>query len=116
MNTFSFAFICFHLSFRGICASDSVIKAKISELFRPLALAYEKVYELQKGCERLAKARKEEFFGLRDYYRYHFKLCLQVFISQTCMIQQISEDFFIVISGFMIHFRFFLFSCWKHIS
>ena len=61
-------------SFRGICASDRIIKAKISELFSPLADAYEKVYEMQKSCERLKKARKEEFFGLRDYYRYCFTI------------------------------------------
>ena len=55
--------------FRDICSSDTNIQSIITPLFKILADAYVKVYDEQKSA--LAKYNKEEFFGLRDFYRYY---------------------------------------------
>ena len=35
----------------------------------PLAKGYSKLYDIQKQSEALRESKKEEFFGLRDFYR-----------------------------------------------
>eukprot|EP00795_Rhopilema_esculentum_P010371 gene10371-19073_t len=52
----------------GICNSDLLIKQTISGLFPPLAKAYLRIYKEQTNCVKLKQSKKEEFFGLRDYY------------------------------------------------
>ncbi|XP_057290514.1 E3 ubiquitin-protein ligase rnf213-alpha-like isoform X3 [Hydractinia symbiolongicarpus] len=53
---------------KDICGSDPRVKHLISTLLEPLAESYLKIYEDQKECEKLKKYKKEEFFGLRDFY------------------------------------------------
>lgn len=56
--------------FSGICNCSQRIKGQITTLLMPLAESYLKVYEMQKQCVKLKQHKKEEFFGLRDFYRY----------------------------------------------
>ena len=35
----------------------------------PLAQGYSELYDRQKRSEALRESKKEEFFGLRDFYR-----------------------------------------------
>jgi len=42
----------------------------ITPLLKPLAEAYFKLYNAQKNTHILIKHRKEEFFGMRDFYRF----------------------------------------------
>ena len=58
------------LLFSGICNCSQIIKGQITTLLMPLAESYLKVYEMQKQCIKLKQYKKEEFFGLRDFYRY----------------------------------------------
>ena len=70
-HPFNFILMCFVviLCHRGICNSNQFIKRTISQLFPHLAEAYSNIYKEQRNCENLKKSKKEEFFGLRDYYR-----------------------------------------------
>ena len=56
--------------YRGICSTDQWIKNLIQPLIPALANGYAELYKEQKNFETLKKCGKEEFFGLRDYYRY----------------------------------------------
>ncbi|XP_047126737.1 E3 ubiquitin-protein ligase rnf213-alpha isoform X2 [Hydra vulgaris] len=56
------------LTARDICSGDKVICGKIAMLFEPLTKGYFKVYEEQNECKVLINCKKEEFFGLRDFY------------------------------------------------
>ena len=56
--------------YRGICSTDKTIKNLIQPLIPPLANGYAKLYKEQKDFETLKRCDKEEFFGLRDFYRY----------------------------------------------
>ena len=60
----------FSFVFSDICSCSQNIKGQITTLLRPLAESYLKVYERQKQCDKLKQHKKEEFFGLRDFYRY----------------------------------------------
>ena len=55
--------------FRGICASDTHIQNRIASIIGNLAEGYKALYDCQKKSRTLKKAKKEEFFGLRDFYR-----------------------------------------------
>lgn len=57
------------LLIRGICSTDEIIQDLVAPLLRSLAEGYSKLYEDQKDFETLKKYGKDEFFGLRDFYR-----------------------------------------------
>ena len=47
-----------------------MVKALIQPLISSLAAGYAELYKEQKHFETLKKCGKEEFFGLRDFYRF----------------------------------------------
>ena len=47
-----------------------MVKALILPLISPLAAGYAQLYEEQKHFATLKECGKEEFFGLRDFYRF----------------------------------------------
>ncbi|XP_065678766.1 E3 ubiquitin-protein ligase rnf213-alpha isoform X3 [Hydra vulgaris] len=53
---------------RDICSNDEYVFERIAFLFEPLTKGYLEVYERQNNCDIIKKYRKEEFFGLRDFY------------------------------------------------
>ncbi|XP_065678749.1 E3 ubiquitin-protein ligase rnf213-alpha isoform X5 [Hydra vulgaris] len=53
---------------RNICFNDKYVFGMIASLFEPLTKGYLEVYEKQNNCDIIKKYRKEEFFGLRDFY------------------------------------------------
>ena len=53
----------------------------VEPLMEPLALGYEKLYKSQRNSDALVKSKKDEFFGLRDFYR--LEMCL-VLIFGNC--------------------------------
>nr|XP_047126393.1 E3 ubiquitin-protein ligase RNF213 isoform X3 [Hydra vulgaris] len=53
---------------RNICFNDKYVFGMIASLFEPLTKGYLEVYEKQNNCSIIKKYRKEEFFGLRDFY------------------------------------------------
>ncbi|XP_067056125.1 E3 ubiquitin-protein ligase rnf213-alpha-like isoform X2 [Acropora muricata] len=56
-------------SAKGICSTtDERVQNLVEPLMEPLALGYEELYESQRESEALIKTRKDEFFGLRDFY------------------------------------------------
>ena len=54
---------------RGICATDIRVQNFVAPLMTLLAQGYSKLYDGQKRLEALRESKKEEFFGLRDFYR-----------------------------------------------
>ena len=73
MNKFSSLFLLECLLFdicRGICSTDAQVKLAIQTLISPLAEGYAELYREQKKFPTLQKCGKEEFFGLRDFYRW----------------------------------------------
>ena len=54
---------------RGICATDKRVQNFVAPLMKPLAQGYSELYDSQKRSEALRESKKEEFFGLRDFYR-----------------------------------------------
>ena len=46
----------------------------VEPLMKPLARGYERLYKSQRNSEALVKSKKDEFFGLRDFYR--LEMCL----------------------------------------
>ena len=44
----------------------------VTPLMNPLALGYKELYDTQKNSDALRESKKDEFFGLRDFYRYKF--------------------------------------------
>ena len=60
----------FNLLFvRGICSTDPRIKSLVEPLIRPLAHVYKELYKTQSTIITLKENKKDEFFGLRDFYR-----------------------------------------------
>uniref|UniRef100_A0A7M5U071 RZ-type domain-containing protein n=1 Tax=Clytia hemisphaerica TaxID=252671 RepID=A0A7M5U071_9CNID len=53
---------------RDICASKASIQNKISPLLKQLSHGYIGIYKVQRKTESLKQFKKEEFFGLRDFY------------------------------------------------
>ena len=66
--------IYFQILFRGICSTDRRIQSLVAPLMNPLARGYEELYKTQEGSETLKESKKDEFFGLRDFYRYECSL------------------------------------------
>ena len=54
---------------RGICATDVRVQNFVAPLMNRLARGYSELYARQKRSEALRESKKEEFFGLRDFYR-----------------------------------------------
>ena len=54
---------------RGISATDVRVQNFVSPLMNRLAQGYSELYHRQKLSEALRESKKEEFFGLRDFYR-----------------------------------------------
>ena len=59
---------------RGICSTDPQVKLVIQTLISPLAEGYAELYREQKNFPTLEECDKEEFFGLRDFYRYAIRV------------------------------------------
>ena len=55
--------------FRGICSTDKRVQCFVAPLMDALATGYEMLYDSQKNSEALRESKKDEFFGLRDFYR-----------------------------------------------
>ncbi|XP_065675221.1 E3 ubiquitin-protein ligase rnf213-alpha-like isoform X3 [Hydra vulgaris] len=53
---------------RSICSNDKNVCGLIASLFEPLTEGYLEVCEKQNECNIIKKHKKEEFFGLRDFY------------------------------------------------
>ncbi|XP_078382607.1 E3 ubiquitin-protein ligase rnf213-alpha-like isoform X3 [Oculina patagonica] len=53
---------------RGICGGDQDIMALIEPLISPLVRGYTELYNKQKDLKKLQEGKKDEFFGLRDFY------------------------------------------------
>lgn len=54
---------------RGICASNVKELRRIERTIQQLAKGYYELHAAQAHSETLMEAKKEEFFGLRDFYR-----------------------------------------------
>ncbi|XP_068694646.1 E3 ubiquitin-protein ligase rnf213-alpha-like isoform X2 [Montipora foliosa] len=52
----------------GICSTDKRVQSFVEPLMDSLAQGYEKLYERQRKSEALRESKKDEFFGLRDFY------------------------------------------------
>ena len=70
------------LLFRGICSTDERVQNFVEPLMEPLARGYEKLYKSQRNSETLVKFKKDEFFGLRDFYR--LEICLMLSFDWNC--------------------------------
>ena len=55
----------------------------VEPLMEPLARGYEKLYKNQRKSEALIKSKKDEFFGLRDFYR--LEMCLILSFGNCCL-------------------------------
>ncbi|PFX15559.1 E3 ubiquitin-protein ligase RNF213 [Stylophora pistillata] len=53
---------------RGICGGDEDIMTHIEHLISPLVSGYKDLYTRQKKLKKLIDGKKDEFFGLRDFY------------------------------------------------
>ncbi|XP_022797655.1 E3 ubiquitin-protein ligase rnf213-alpha-like isoform X3 [Stylophora pistillata] len=53
---------------RGICGSDKDIVTHIEPLINSLVCGYKELYDKQKELRKLKEGKKDEFFGLRDFY------------------------------------------------
>ena len=62
-------FLSNFFSSRDICGSKKKVQGKISPLLRQLSEGYCDIYDVQRKSENLKEFKKEEFFGLRDFYR-----------------------------------------------
>ena len=60
---------------RGICGGDQDIMPLIETLISPLVRGYTDLYNKQKNLKKLQDGKKDEFFGLRDFYRYDVLIC-----------------------------------------
>ena len=60
--------------FSGICSGDEDIQSHLERIIRRLCKGYFDLYKRQSKSETLKNAQKDEFFGLRDFYRYRIIL------------------------------------------
>ena len=51
----------------------------IEPLISPIVRGYTELYERQKHQQKLKDGKKDEFFGLRDFYRYEYFDWLVIF-------------------------------------
>ena len=75
MSVTVFVVFFFFFNFRGICGGDEDVMALIEPLISPLVRGYTGLYNKQKNLKKLQEGKKDEFFGLRDFYRYE---CVQL--------------------------------------
>ena len=68
------------------------MKHLIQSLISPLAEGYAELYKEQKHFATLKKCDKEEFFGLRDFYRFNIVSVIIVHCI-TCMLFNIAHCF-----------------------
>ncbi|XP_078381354.1 E3 ubiquitin-protein ligase rnf213-alpha-like isoform X3 [Oculina patagonica] len=52
----------------GICSTDKRIQSFVAPLMNPLAMGYKELYDTQRQSKTLQESKKDEFFGLRDFY------------------------------------------------
>ena len=63
----------------------------VAPLMNPLAKGYKKLYDSQKESDALRESKKDEFFGLRDFYRYEFirsltlKIKALLYVKSLCL-------------------------------
>ena len=59
----------------------------VAQLMNPLALGYKELYDSQtEKSDALRESKKDEFFGLRDFYRYEFIRLLTLNVkAQLCV-------------------------------
>ena len=63
-----------HLTYRnvyfsGICSGNEDIKSRLERIIEKLCKGYSRLYKQQSKSKTLENAQKDEFFGLRDFYR-----------------------------------------------
>ena len=63
-----------NLIFRGICAGNKYIQESLDPIIKKLCKGYSDLYKQQSKSETLKNAQKDEFFGLRDFYRLKFRV------------------------------------------
>jgi hypothetical protein len=73
------------LSYRGICAERKEVRTVLSTLLHQLAAGYAELYKTQKTFASLSKSKRDEFFGLRDFYRYCFTDGILLLRFLTCI-------------------------------
>ena len=66
------------------------MKHLIQSLISPLAEGYAELYKKQKNFATLKKCGKEEFFGLRDFYRCNI---VSVTLSLVCCLISLTVSF-----------------------
>ena len=54
---------------RGICSGDEGIQGRLTPYIAKLCSGYLDLYKQQSKSDTLKNAQKDEFFGLRDFYR-----------------------------------------------
>ena len=64
--------------FRGICSSNKDIQNRLEGYIWRLCNGYFDLYKQQRDSATLTNAQKDEFFGLRDFYR------LEVYSEHHC--------------------------------
>ena len=50
----------------------------IEPLISPIVRGYTELYNKQKSLQKLKDAKKDEFFGLRDFYRFEYFDCCNI--------------------------------------
>ncbi len=68
------------LIFSGICSGKKDIQPGLEAIIRKLCKGYFDLYKQQSNSETLQNAQKDEFFGLRDFYRLEVKYYTHKFI------------------------------------
>ena len=70
----------FVLHFRGICSGKEAILRRLEETIWRLCKGYFELYKQQSESQTLQNAQKDEFFGLRDFYRLEVcsKICVHL--------------------------------------
>ena len=64
----------FHCIFSGICSGNEDIQNGLKGTIQMLSKGYSDLYKQQTESQTLKNAQKDEFFGLRDFYRFNFFL------------------------------------------
>ena len=57
------------------------MKSLVMALIEPLAAGYKDLYKTQRRNEKLKESKKDEFFGLRDFYRFELQIIANLFIN-----------------------------------
>ena len=67
----------------------------VAPLMNPLALGYKKLYDSQKKSDALRESKKDEFFGLRDFYRYEFIRLLTLNVKALLYVVFVSQGIYL---------------------